>query len=199
MKLTTAIARNLEPPSGKIDHIEWDEEFPGFGVRLRAGRSRVSRKWIYQYDIVGRTRRITLGNVNAISIQDARKTAGQLHGKVRLGQDPMMEKAESLARAADTFASVMDNHLKMTKVRMRPHSWKTRKYQLTAFCKLLHPRPLTTITRREIATVLAPIAARGKLCLHNAVRGNLLALFNWAIGQGLTEINPVVGTVKYEG
>jgi hypothetical protein len=35
MKLTTTIARNLEPPTGKADHIEWDEDFPGFGVRLR--------------------------------------------------------------------------------------------------------------------------------------------------------------------
>jgi integrase len=34
--------------------------------------------------------------------------------------------------------------------------------------------------------------------LYNAVRGNLLALFNWAIEQGLTESNPVVGTIKYE-
>src|SRR5262245_47410184 len=105
MKLTTGIARNLEPPSGKTDHFEWDEDFPGFGVRVRVGRNRVSRKWVYQYDIAGRSRRVTLGNVNAISVQDARKTAGQLHGKVRLGRDPMMEKAEGLARAADTFAS----------------------------------------------------------------------------------------------
>jgi hypothetical protein len=72
MKLTTTIARNLEPPSGKTDHIEWDEDFPGFGVRVRVGRNRLSRMWVYQYDIAGRTRRVTVGNVNAISIQDAR-------------------------------------------------------------------------------------------------------------------------------
>jgi hypothetical protein len=35
MKLTTIDARNLEPPTGKADHIEWDEDFPGFGIRLR--------------------------------------------------------------------------------------------------------------------------------------------------------------------
>jgi hypothetical protein len=54
------IARNLEPKNGKTDHIEWDDEFPGFGVRLRVGRNRVSRMWIYQYDIAGRPR--PLGN-----------------------------------------------------------------------------------------------------------------------------------------
>ena len=99
--MTTAIARNLEPPSGKTDHIEWDEDFPGFGIRLRVGRNRVSRMWVYQYDIAGRTRRITLGNVNAISIQDARKTAGELHAKIRLGRDPAVEKAENLLTDED--------------------------------------------------------------------------------------------------
>src|SRR5215472_9566066 len=64
-KLTTAIARNLELPSGKTDHIEWDEDTPGFGVRMRAGRKKVKRSWIYQYDFAGRTRRITIGNVIA--------------------------------------------------------------------------------------------------------------------------------------
>src|SRR5262245_36076140 len=109
MKLTTAIARSLEPPSGKTDHIEWDEDFPGFGVRLRAGRKRILRTWIYQYDYAGRTRRFTIGNVVAIGIEDARKTAGQLSGKVRLGHDPVGEKAESQARTATTCGIVMKN------------------------------------------------------------------------------------------
>src|SRR5215831_2218917 len=111
MKLTTAIARNLELPSGKTDHIVWDEDFPGFGVRLRAGRNRVSRMWIYQFDIAGRTRRITIGNVNAIGMEDARKIAGKLQSKVRLGDDPMLEKAKKLERAAHSFVNVLKSFL----------------------------------------------------------------------------------------
>jgi integrase len=198
MKLTTAIARNLEPPSGKTDHIEWAEDFPGFGVRLRVGRNGVSRMWVYQYDIAGRTRRITLGNVNAISIQDARKTAGELSGKVRLGRDPVMEKAESRARAANNFATVMDNYLKAAKLQMRPITYEGTEYRLRVFCKPLHTLPFTAITRREIAAVLTSISARGSFEHSNNVRANLSALFNWAIGQGLTESNPVFGTIKHE-
>jgi Arm DNA-binding domain/Phage integrase family/Phage integrase, N-terminal SAM-like domain len=197
-KLTTIIARNLEPPSGKSDHIEWDEDFLGFGVRLRVGRNGVSRKWVYQYDIAGRTRRMTLGNVNAIGIQDARRTAGEVSGKVRLGRDPVGEKAESRARAANTFASVMKNYLEMLKLRVRESTYKTAEYRLRAFCEPLHPLPFTAITRREIAAVLTSIAARGKLRLSNHVRANLRALFSWAIGQGLIENNPVIGTPKHK-
>src|SRR4029077_2688783 len=98
-----------------------------------------SRMWVYQYDIAGRTRRITLGNVNAIGIDDARKTAGQLQGKVRLGHDPVGEKAESQARAATTFANVMKNYLEAIKSRVRTLSYNTAEYRLRVFCKPLHP------------------------------------------------------------
>jgi integrase len=198
MRLTTMIARNFESPTGKADHIEWDEEFPGFGVRLRASRSGgFSRMWVYQYDISGRTRRITLGNVNAITIQDARKAAGALQSKVRLGHDPVTEKAESRNRAANTFASVVRLYLIAAKQWLRTSSWNAAEYHLRAFCKPLHPLPFTSITRREIAAVLTPLGARGKISLSNRVRGKLSAVFSWAIAEGLTESNPVVGTTKH--
>src|SRR5215831_14658188 len=121
--------------------------------------------WIYQYDIAGHTRRITLGNVNAIGIDDARKTAGQLQGKVRLGRDPVAEKAESRSRT--TFAEVMDNYLKMSKLWVRASSWNNTYYRLKTICAPLHSLPFTTITRREIAAVLTPIATRGSLQASN--------------------------------
>jgi integrase len=199
MKLTTDIARNLEPPSGKTDHFYWDEEFPGFGVRVRAGRNRVKRMWVYQSDIAGRTRRITLGHVNAIGIQQARKAAGELSAKVRLGDDPVREKAEKLERAANTFATVMETYLAAAKLEQRASTWETTEHHLKVHCKPLHPLPFTTITRRDIAAVLAPITARGTLMHSNNVRAKLSALFNWAIGEGLIENNPVLGTKKHEG
>jgi integrase len=198
MKLTTAVARNLEPPSGKTDHIEWDEDFPGFGVRLRVGRNRISRMWVYQYDISGRTRRITLGNVNAIPIQDAHKTAGQLSGKVRLGDDPVREKAEKLEREALTFANVLKSFLEVQKRATRIRTFKVTTSLLGECCKPLYPMSLTAITRRDIANVLTPIAARGKPGAYNNVRGKLRTFFNWAIQQGLMESNPVLGTEKKE-
>jgi integrase len=199
MKLTTTIARNLELPSGKTDHIEWDEDFPGFGIRLRVGRNKVSRMWVYQYDIGGRTRRHSIGNVNAIGIDDARKIAGQLQSKVRLGEDPVREKAEKLERAAHTFANVLESFLEVQKRTTRASTWRTTNSLLgREYCKLLHPMPLLAITRRDIANVLTPIVARGTKTAANNVRGKLRTFFNWAIKQGLTESNPVLGTETQE-
>jgi integrase len=197
MKLTTAIARNLELTDGKTDDIKWDDDFPGFGVRLRAGRNRISRKWIYQYDIAGRTRRMTIGNVMVMGIEDARKIAGKHQGKVRQGDDPAQEKAEKLERAAHTFAAVMKSYLTIAKQKQRASTFESTEHDLKVLCKPLHPLPFATITRRDIAAVLAAFTARGTLMLSNGVRSKLSALFNWAISQGLIESNPVVGTIKH--
>jgi integrase len=199
MKLKTTIARNLELPSGKTDHIEWDEDFPGFGVRLRAGRNRISRMWIYQYDIAGRTRRITIGNANAIGIEEAHKIAGQLQGKVRLGSDPAQEKAEKIERATHTFGNVLKDFLMVQKRTTRWGTYRaTNSFLGVDFCSSLHPMSLGAITRRNIANVLTPLAVRGVPAQHNNVRNKLTTFFNWAIKQGLIEHSPMRSTEKLE-
>jgi integrase len=198
MKLTTDIARKLELPSGKTDHIYWDDDFPGFGVRVRDGRKRISLNWVYQFDIAGRTRRHTIGNVNAIGIEAARKTAGELQSKRNLGDDPVREKAEKLERAAHTFASVLKNFLEVQKRTTRALTWITTNLLLGEPCKPLYPMSLAAITRRDIANVLTPIVARGTPSAHNNVRNKLVTFFNWAISQGLIENNPAFGTEKQE-
>src|SRR5262245_4767858 len=42
MKLTTAAVAALAMPPGKSDHIEWDADLPGFGIRIRNGPDRTS-------------------------------------------------------------------------------------------------------------------------------------------------------------
>jgi hypothetical protein len=43
MKLTTQTIASYRPPEGK-DHIVFDEELSGFGLRYRNGR----RTWVFQ-------------------------------------------------------------------------------------------------------------------------------------------------------
>ena len=53
MKLTQKAIAALVLPEGKTDHIEWDSDLPGFGIRIRAGGART---WIYQYKIGNQNR-----------------------------------------------------------------------------------------------------------------------------------------------
>ena len=63
MRLTKQNVNQLTIPAGKTDHIEFDEALPGFGVRLRKGGK---PKWILQYRIGEKQRRMTIGSVEAI-------------------------------------------------------------------------------------------------------------------------------------
>jgi hypothetical protein len=59
MKLTNAATvQSLALPEGKNDKIFFDDELPGFGVRVRRTGGRT---WMVQYAIAGRSRRIVLG------------------------------------------------------------------------------------------------------------------------------------------
>jgi hypothetical protein len=96
MKLTTASLANLKLASGDKDRIWFDDDVPGFGLRVR---DTGSRSWIYQYKIGGKTRRLVLGQATAIKLARAREIAGELHAKVRLGGDPAAEKRAQIARS----------------------------------------------------------------------------------------------------
>jgi hypothetical protein len=79
MKLTRKTIAAFEVPVGKSEAIIFDEDLPGFGLRIRAGGKRT---WIYQFKVGNQHRRMTLGSAAALSPQEARETAGKLHAQV---------------------------------------------------------------------------------------------------------------------
>jgi len=78
VKLTQRTLGTLELPAGKNDVIYFDDDLPGFGIRIR---SRGSRTFILQYGFGTRTRRHTLGKVTALSLSQARKMASELYAR----------------------------------------------------------------------------------------------------------------------
>jgi hypothetical protein len=80
MKLTPAAIANLVLPPGIDDKIYFDEDMPGFGVRLRRSGK---RSLVLQYAVAGRTRKIPLGPVAELG--KARTAAKTLLAQVDLG------------------------------------------------------------------------------------------------------------------
>src|SRR6516164_8226526 len=105
MKLDAKVVR-LELPAGKVDLIHFDDDLPGFGIRLRGG-DRVRRTWIAQYRAHGRTRRMKIGAAEKLTADEARKAARKILAKVELGQDPQGEKAAARLKEAHTLRSVV--------------------------------------------------------------------------------------------
>ena len=83
-RFTAGNVAKLTLPDGKADHIEWDPELPGFGVRLRSG----SAFYIVQYRVGTKQRRESLGDIRKTELEQARKNARVRFAQVELGIDP---------------------------------------------------------------------------------------------------------------
>jgi integrase len=191
MKLTQKTIDAITLPKGKSEHFEWDDDLPGFGLRLRRGGART---WIYQYKIAKQNRRITLGNATALSPARAREAAVEIHAKVRLGQDPSAEKAESRARAGETMGTILENYLTFQRGHLKPRSMVELERHLVKDCRSLHGLSLDKIDRRAVATKLSTIANEKGGPTANHVRAALSGFLAWCIREGLVDHNVVVGT-----
>jgi hypothetical protein len=195
MKLTQANIDRLSLPTGKSEAIFFDDDVPGFGFRLRAGGS---RNFIVQYALGGRQRRMTIGAAKILDTAKARQTARELLARVRLGQDPAADRAEARVRAADEpLGTVLGRFLARQERRLRPRSYVEVRRYLEQHWKPLHELHLVRVTRATVATRLGKIAVENGAVSADRARAALSSFFAWAIGEGLCDANPVVGTNKH--
>jgi hypothetical protein len=128
MKLTAKTFATVRLDAGKTDQIFFDDEIPGFGLRVRAGGS---RNWVFQYSLGEKQRRMSLGRATAESFKSSKGKDGtpnlgirdrvmQMSLDVKHGKDPQGEKVESRSRASDTFQIVAAEYLKAKKAETRP-------------------------------------------------------------------------------
>jgi hypothetical protein len=109
MKFTQAEIAKLTLPAGKDDIIVWDDDLPGFGVRLR----RHSQAYIIQGRSDGRQWRVKIGDVRRIKLEAARGIARRkfAHGRTTSNQSSMAMIAGSCrcvrqARPPDSAADI---------------------------------------------------------------------------------------------
>ncbi len=178
---------------GKADVIHFDDDLAGFGLRLRGGR----KTWIAQYRAKGRTRRMKIGAAEKVTAEEARKHAKKILARVELGHDPQGDKAATRLGAALTFKSLASKFLEARAADLRPASMRVTKLSLSgSYFKPLHPITITDITRADVAACLRTISNRGHTVAAAQARSAISTMFSWAMGEGLTDENPVIGTNK---
>ncbi|MCW2218320.1 integrase [Bradyrhizobium japonicum] len=206
MKLTarSIVTAKLEP--GTTDKIFFDDDLPGFGLRVRAGGS---RSWVFQYMLGDKQRRMSLGPATPESFKSSKGKDGspnlgirdrvmQLSLDVKHGKDPQGEKVESRARASDTFETIAADYLKAKKVETRPGTYQETERHILKHSRTLNGLQVAKIKRRDIATLLSTIRENSGPVAANRVRSTLSDFFSWSMGEGIAETNPVIGTNKTE-
>lgn len=203
MKFTTTAIAELKLPEGKTEHLVWDDDKPGFGIRL--GKTKTT--WLCAYKINGIQRKPSLGDIRKVSLTAARKNADQHFAQVELGIDPGAKKEEAKAAEGQTFGAVALRYLAMQKGVLRAGSYDNQQRHFLKHCAPLANRPIAAIKRADIAVLLQtliaksaanPISWRAGTMAGRAgtaaVRMSLSGLFKWAMGEGICESNPVIAT-----
>jgi integrase len=191
MRLTQTAIDELSLPEGKTEIIAFDDALPGFGIRIRAGGKRT---WVVQYRIGQKQRRVTLGSVKALPPDLARKAAKAALAKAQLGTDPQLEKTDARAKASTTLGAAADRYLERSKKRLKPRSYLEVERHLRRHWAPLKEMPLHGVRRADVAARLGEIASENGPFAANRARAALSALYTWALGEGLVEANPVIGT-----
>lgn len=193
MRLTKVNLAKLNLPAGKAEAIVFDDDMPGFGLRIRSGGKRT---WIVQYRLGTKQRRITLGTPETLNADEARNRAKVALARVHLGEDPQSAKVEAKARAAVTLGAVVPQYLAHVESRQRPgHHADTRRYFDRHWAPLAS-LALSSIDRQRVAARLLELARDNGPFAANRARAALSAFYTWAIGEGLAHVNAVSGTNK---
>jgi integrase len=174
--------KNASP--GKRDDYP-DAIVPGLALRV-TDRGHKSFVLVTRYpsNPVHPTRR-ALGDVGAITLEQARQKARGWLELIGRGIDPRIEEARQRAdaqrRQSNSFAAVAGEFLERHASGLKK-SAEAKRIIETEFVKRWGPRPITDIMPEEVATAIRAIVKRGApYQAHNAF-GYLRRLFNWAIG-----------------
>jgi integrase len=202
MKLTKGNIAALKLPTNKDDVTFWDDELPGFGVRVRKGKEGLSRSWRIQYR-VGLQQRSKSLDCRKVSPEDARKVARQLFAQAHLGIDVAADKDKARAdavRAKLTLGAVSDRYLAVKADEVKSGTYNESTYVAAErYFKVhwapLRDRSLDDVRRIDVAAILQELTSKRGRSAAAKARNILSALYRWSMAEGLYDGgNPVVAT-----
>lgn len=197
---------SLPPTKAEADHIVWYPKVDRFGVRFSAGKP-VS--FVIMYYLGGRDRKLTIGKVSQISLEDAIGRAKDAFHKVAQGIDPAIDRQVTRNIHSELFVDYVQPFLDAQRAKGTSKVWLSRQETYLkgatskvtgvfapAYFAALHNIPVKLITRKMVAAELDKLANdRGNIAMTNA-RATLSKYFTWMITRDIAENNPVFGTEK---
>lgn len=177
------------------EHVLWDTEVRGFGVRCwPSGRKLFIL--LYRANGGGRKapqRRMTLGEVGSVRLSDARTAARKYVGQIAGGTDPQSQRKEALRRDAARLDRAIDSYEKHLKAR---HVVNTVHIVSLLRRELLGPLgkvDVKTIDRQAVADQVVKLEERKKPGAAQDLRAKSATFLNWCVNRGLLHASPLGG------
>jgi integrase len=177
---------------GSTDNFAWDEKLTGFGLRERNGK----RSWIIQYRHGHKQRRLKIGDAEKLTKAQARDLARKRLAEVVQGRDPAADKQQDRKDRKFTLGVIVADYLDVKRTQVRANSFNEIARYLTDTWQPLHGIPINAITRRDIAHELGKMTRKNGSTTAARARSALSTFYAWAMGEGLAESNPIIGTNK---
>jgi integrase len=172
------------------DRFEWDSKLTGFGKRVRDGRE----TWVIQYRLGHKQRRMTIGTCAKLTQAQARETARKRLAQVELGGDPAADKRQTRTEAKHTLRGVVAQYLEAKQDVIRPTTYREVCRYLNDYWSPLHGVPINSVRRADVALELGKMVRRNGNAAAGRARIALSAFYVWAMGAGIAEQNPVIGS-----
>jgi integrase len=189
--LTDRLVQTLQPTGGQ--RLEIRDTKPR-GLILRVSATGV-KAWsvLYRRRIDGLRRRCTLGTFPQVTLADARSGALDVLARVSRGEDPAADRKRPTDGRPLTFGTLAERylaqHANLNKRSVRQDRQILEKDVLPS----LRNKPLESIKRADIASIVHAIVARGAPIQANRSFEIIRGLYNWALGNGLVETTPCLG------
>ena len=144
-KLTKRFVDIAQPAPKDVFH--WDEDLPGFGLRVKPSGV---KSYLVQYRQNGRSRRLTIGRHGVLTAEEARKLARQRLGSVAHGHDPAEESQSR--RKAPTVKDLCDDYMERHALPNKRPSSVRNDYSMIESIILpkLGTKKVGDVTRRDI-------------------------------------------------
>jgi integrase len=218
MKLTKRALDALKP-SPAHDVFLWDDELPGFGVRIKSSGI---RSFIVQYrNSSGASRRMTLGKFGVLTPDEARKIAKLVLADAARGGDPAEKRAQD--RAAMTIRELCRAYLEAAEKglilgkRKRPKKASTlyidRGRMERHILALLGSRRVRDLTTPDVVRFMRDVTAGNTAAdVKTGFRGRAIVkggpgtaartvglwggILSFAVSEGIITTNPVRGVKR---
>jgi integrase len=169
------------PKTGRVDY--YDEEVKKLSCRVS---STGNKSFVVIKYVNGNAQRVTLANVNDMSVVEARKKAQIILAEIGSGIDPTAEKRKKLI-AQTNLSDVLELYL--AERELKPYTVKNYRYKLKLGFSDWLKKPVNSITEDMILKRHKKISATGKTTANTTMRVLRLTL-NYAEAIGMIDGNP---------
>ncbi len=178
MRLTKTLLDHIEAPLDRDQSFYRDAQLKGFAVRVTANGI---KSFVVEKLVGGKVRRMTIGRYGELTVEQARREAQKLLGKIATGIDPQAEKQNAELHGT-TLEQVFQDYLNARK-ELKPKTLYGYRRMMARVFSEWRNKPLLAITKDKVSKLHTRLGEENGHAYANSAMRLLRALFNFAAGQ----------------